>query len=262
MTGLAELLGAAGQAWFWAGAAIFLRVGALVSMLPAFGERAVPVRIKIVIALAFTAIVAPAVVLGDGAIWRAPPTDFVSFAGVALAETLVGLALGIGIRLFIMAMQTAGSIAAQATSLSQILGGAAVEPIPAMGHLLVMAAMALALMSGLHVGAARMLILSYDVFPPGQALDGADLSQWGLKRVSEAFSLAFSLSAPFIIASVLYNLMLGVINRAMPQLMVAFVGAPVITFGGLALLMVAGPYMLMLWRDELMLFLANPLGAP
>jgi len=262
VTALAELLEGSGQAWFWAGAAVFLRVGALVSMLPAFGERAVPMRIKIGVALAFTAIVAPVVAAGDAAIWRTPPSNLPGFAGVALAESLVGFALGIGIRLFVMALQTAGSIAAQATSLSQILGGAAVEPIPAMGHVLVMAGLALAVMSGLHVGAARILILSYDVFPPGQAMAAADLSEWGLARVAAAFSLAFSLAAPFVIASVLYNLMLGVINRAMPQLMVAFVGAPVITFGGLALLMVAGPYMLVLWRDELMVFLANPLAVP
>ncbi|MFC3118840.1 flagellar biosynthetic protein FliR [Jhaorihella thermophila] len=38
--------------------------------------------------------------------------------------------------------------------------------------------------------------------------------------------LPFSLSAPFVIASLLYNLTLGAINRAMPQLMVTLVGAP------------------------------------
>ena len=53
--------------------------------------------------------------------------------------------------------------------------------------------------------------------------------------------LAFTLAAPFVLVSVLYNLTLGVINRAMPQLMVVFVGAPVITGLGLAVLFADGP---------------------
>nr|WP_233270441.1 flagellar biosynthetic protein FliR [Chachezhania sediminis] len=256
---MAELLTGAAAFWFWAGAAVFLRVGAMVSVMPGFGEQVVPMRIKIAISLAFTVVVTPAMVDGPGAIWSEPPSTLLTFAAVAFPETIVGLALGVGIRLFVNAMQIAGAMAAQATSLSQILGAAAVEPIPAMGHVLVMAGFALAMMSGLHVAAARIMIESYSVFPPGQPLDASELGQWGVRRVAAAFSLAFSLAAPFIIASVLYNVMLGVINRAMPQLMVAFVGAPVITFGGLALLLIAGPYMLMLWREELMLFLADPL---
>lgn len=231
---------------------IFLRVAALVSVLPAFGERTIPVRIKLGIALMFTLVVAPAV----------PPTGGIRGVEAAVTfvftETLVGLAIGLGVRLFILALQTAGSIAAQSTSLSQILGGAAAEPIPAMGYILVVAGLALAVMNGLHVQAARLLILSYDLFPAGRPVAAGPLAGWGLERVSQAFTLAFTLAAPFVIASVIYNLTLGVINRAMPQLMVAFVGAPVITMGGLLLLLIAAPTLLSVWSDALALFMANP----
>jgi flagellar biosynthetic protein FliR len=49
-----------------------------------------------------------------------------------------------------------------------------------------------------------------------------------------------------------------VINRAMPQLMVAFVGAPLITFGGLLLLMMLAPAMLYVWLQALSTFAASP----
>ena len=42
-------------------AIVFLRMGAAMALLPAFGERVVPTRIRLVLALAFTAVVAPAV---------------------------------------------------------------------------------------------------------------------------------------------------------------------------------------------------------
>ena len=210
-------------------------------------------RIKLVIALMFTMIVAPAVPM------ISQPADLVVLGLLVLSETIVGLALGIAIRLFVLALQTAGSIAAQATSLAQILGGAAVEPIPAIGYVLVIAGLALAVMSGHHVQADEYLIYSYEIFPVGEFPTASILAEWGISRISHAFSLAFALAAPFVIISLIYNLTLGVINRAMPQLMVAFVGAPVITFGGLFLLFVCSPMLLQIWADSISSFFANPM---
>ncbi|QUJ76299.1 flagellar biosynthetic protein FliR [Sulfitobacter albidus] len=249
---LAELLNISTLA-LWQGFTVFLRVGALTALMPGFGEQAVPVRIKIAIAIAFTLIVAPAVPIGDlaqssqGIFW------------LIITETVIGVILGLGLRLLVMALQMAGSIAAQSTSLAQILGTAVAEPVPAMGHILVMGGIALAMMLGLHVKLAEFLLLSYQMMPPGALPAGEDVAQWGLDQVRQAFTLAFTLAAPFVVLSVLYNLAIGVINKAMPQLMVAFVGAPLITAGGLFLLCLASPLMLATWIQALNLFLSNPL---
>lgn len=240
------------QNFLWHGIAVFLRVGAFVAMLPAFGERTIPTRIKLVIALAFVMIVAPAISPLNQSY------DISTLNKILFTETLAGLLLGLGIRLFVLALQTAGSIAAQATSLSQILGGAVADPLPAMGYILIIAGLALAVMTGLHVKAAQLIILSYDLLPMAQFPSGSLVSTWGVSRISEAFALAFTLAAPFIILSVVYNLTLGAINKAMPQLMVAFVGAPVITAGGLLILLLAAPFMLEHWITALNLFLVNP----
>ena len=177
-----------------------------------------------------------------------------------LTETAIGLVIGIGIRLFLLALQTAGSIAGQATSLSQILGSAGIEPMPAMGYLLVLGGIALAMIMGLHVRLAEMTILTYGLFPVAHLPDASALTGWGVSQVAGAFGLAFTLAAPFVIVSVLYNVTLGIINRAMPQLMVVFVGAPVITGAGLVLLMVLAPTMLTIWMEALSAFIANPFG--
>jgi len=176
-------------------------------------------------------------------------------------EIVAGLAIGLSLRLFIIALQTAGAIAAASTSLSQILGGAAVDPQPAIGHILVVAGLAIAVTAGLHVQIAQFLIFSYEILPAGSGIAAADLAQWGTGRVAQAFQMAFAIAAPFVIAAMIYNIALGAINRAMPQLLVSFVGAPAITFGGIALLFLAAPIMLAKWLDVLHRFLANPFGA-
>jgi flagellar biosynthetic protein FliR len=252
MTGLlAELteMAQVSEAWLWAFFLVFLRVGAAMALMPGFGEQSVPLRVRLVLALAFTAVVAPAVVGRIG-----PGHPALALGG----EVVAGLALGIGMRMFIFALQMAGAIIAQGTSLSQAFGGAAPEPLPAIGNLLTMAGLALAVLAGLHVKAAALLILSYDFLPPGRLPEAADLAQWGLAQVIHGFSLAFSLAAPFTLAALVYNIALGVINRAMPQLMVSFVGAPALTAGAMALMVLVIPLALLVWRDAFDLFLAAP----
>lgn len=236
----------------WHGFIVFIRVATVVALLPAFGEQSVPSRVKLVIALAFALIVAPAVPKSGAT----PSIESVPW--LAITEVVAGLIIGLGLRLFILALQTAGSIAAQSTSLSQILGGAVADPLPALGYTLIIGGLALAVILGLHIKATMMMIHSYEMIPIGVLPDGSVISEWGVRQISRSFELAFTLAAPFLIVSILYNFALGAINKAMPQLMVAFVGAPVITFAGLFILFLAAPVILTTWIQTMDGFLADP----
>lgn len=240
----------------WQAFVVMIRVGAMVSLVPAFGEQSVPARVKLGLAVAFTVIVLPAAP-------TAPVMDSSPLVvGLILAEALTGLFLGLMLRLFILALHVAGSIAAQSTSLSQLFGGAGVDPLPAMGHVLVIGGLALATIMGLHVQIAQFMINSYSLVPMGEVIPSDMLSQAGITEISRAFALGFTLAAPFVIASLIYNVTLGIINKAMPQLMVAFVGAPAITAGGLVVLMLASPIMLSIWVEAMGMFLMDPFRGP
>ena len=232
---------------------VFLRVGAAMALLPAFGERMIPVRVRLVATLAFTVIVAPSILPEMGSLGSLSPA--------IATEVIAGLAIGASIRLFVIVLQIAGTIAAQSVSLSQILGGQAIDAQPAIGHVITLAGLTLAVLAGLHVRIAEYLLLSYEFFPPGRFPTVEELTDWGVYRTARSFGLGFTLAAPFVITSVIYNVALGVINRAMPQLMVAFVGAPAITAGGLVLLALSLPFALQVWLGSMNAFLANPIGA-
>ena len=115
---------------------------------------------------------------------------------------------------------------------------------------------------GLHVKAVLAMWQSYEVLPFGVFPVAGDLADWGVARAAAAFRLAFVLAAPFLAAGLIYNLALGAINRAMPQLMVALVGAPAITGAAILILAIAAPVMLIHWAEVLDRTLANPFGAP
>jgi len=241
----------------WISFVVFLRVGAMMSLMPGFGEQSVPQRVRLIIAFAFSLIVIPALATEIPDQQSLLPLDVLR---IVLVEVLAGLVLGIAVRLFVLALQTAASIAAQSTSLSQVFGGVGVDPQPAIGSILTVASLAIAVMSGLHLQAVKLILLSYQIMPSGAFPVASELSDWGLQQVAHAFALAFTLAAPFVVASLIYNVALGVINKAMPQLMVAFVGAPAITAGSMMLMVIAVPIMLSIWVDDLGLFFLNPFG--
>lgn len=248
---LVALLGAG----FWHMAIVFLRVGSTVLVLPAISERFIPQYVKLAAAIVFTMIVAPLVPL------QPAPSTILVYAGLAASEAFIGIALGFVVRIFISTLQTAAVIAAQTTSLSQAFGGLGAEPMPAIGGFWVFAGTAFAVILGLHTKVAEFLIGSYLLFPVGEFPPASELTPWIVQRVSFSFSMSFSLAAPFVITAVVYNITLGFINRAMPQMMVAFVGAPVIVLGSMLILMVASPLVLTHWAEALWGFLSNPLGA-
>lgn len=236
---------------------VFARVSGVMALLPAFGEQMIPARVRLGLTLAFAMVVWPMVAP------IAPPAGR-PFVAMLIAEAIIGLLLGIATRLLLLALQFAGTVIAQSTSLSQLLGGggATPDPMPAMGALLALGGMTLAVAAGLHVKAAVLIARSYEALPMGVLPSGADVATWGVARVASAFALGFSLAAPFVIAAFAYNLALGAINRAMPQLMVSFIGAPAVTAGGILLLMLAAPAILGHWNAALDALLADPLAMP
>ncbi len=237
---------------------VFVRVGAVMALLPGFGEQLIPARVRLALTVAFTLVVAPMVAPAALAIDPDRP-----YFLLMLIEAGAGLLIGLAIRLLVLALQLAGSIAAQSTSLAQIFGaGATPDPMPAIGNILMLAGVTLAVAGDLHVKAALAMARSYDILPIGAALPASDVAAWGVARVAMAFALGFSLAAPFVIAAFAYNVALGAINRAMPQLMVAFVGAPAITAGTILLLLLASPLILTYWGGRLDATLADPFGQP
>lgn len=253
MTSLLPLLENSSQI-AWVSLIVFLRVAAAVSVMPAFGEQMISTRIRLLVALVLTAIVTPGATIG----FTPPDPTFGVFLKALATETLSGVFLGLVLRTFMLAIQTAGAIAAQSTSLSQLLGQSGLDPLPAVGNILAIAALALLMVTGFHVKAAAFLILSYEILPLLTFPNPADVAEAGSSQIAKCFALAFTLAAPFVVLSVLYNLTLGVINKAMPQLMVAFVGAPVITFGAISFLLVSAPLMLTVWVNALDGFLSVP----
>lgn len=229
-------------------AALFTRMSALVFFLPGLGERTVPMRVRLGAAMALTVILIPAV-LAKGA---TPPASLSQATLMIVAEGISGALIGFSIRVAVYALQTAGAIASQTLSLAQLFGPTmGDQPESPIATLLMMAGIVLAVSSGLHFEVVRVLIVSYDIMPLGAFPGTSETGEWAAERAAYSFAAALSLALPFVVVGFIYNLAIGAANRAMPQLMVAFVGIPAVTFAGMVLLAIAAPVILTVWLDML-----------
>lgn len=246
---MADLLAAADPA-ARAAATAFLRITGIMLLLPGLGERAIPMRVRLAAAGALTAAAAPLM----------PPALVPAAIGPGLiaAEVATGAVFGGLLRMVAAALLVAGTIAAQATSLSQLFGAPGTEPSAVIGTVLHLAGLALAMAAGLHVAVVELIVRSWEALPPGLVLSGDAAAALGTARMGDAFALAVGLAAPFVVVSVLYNVTLGVLNKAMPQLMVVLVGAPAIVGLALAILALTAPTLLEAWRAAFLAALADP----
>lgn len=231
---------------------VFARVGTAAIFLPGMGERFVPARVRFAASFALSL---PLIWLGD---FVDHFEEFGEWVSLVFSETLTGAAFGLAIRLFLFGLQSAGSIAAQSSSMAQVFGAQSVEPLPAIGHLLAFGGLSLIMGLGFGERLLACFAKSYQLVPVGGGMSGQSLAEWGLGVVVWTFEIGFVLSAPFMLISLIYNLTIGFINKAMPQLMVSFVGAPLIVFLSLSLLAIVSVEILELWRDLLFGFLENP----
>lgn len=236
---------------------VFVRVGAVAFLIPGLGERGLSMRVRLGGALALTALLSPMIVpLVD----KAPETVPALFFMIA-AEALSGLIIGFAFRLLVFVLQIAGMVAAQHLSVAQMFGaGVAPEPEPTIATMLALGGIAIAMMAGMHVHAVTALAALYDVLPFGAFPDSGSIAEWATLRMSETFSLGVSLAAPFVAIGFAYNVALGALNRAMPQLLVAVVGVPFLLWIGMVALHHVLPSIFDTWFESMDNVFIDPLG--
>tara|TARA_R110002110_G_C13470513_1_gene720884 strand:- start:122584 stop:123354 length:771 start_codon:yes stop_codon:yes gene_type:complete len=213
------------QAYYWP----FLRVSALLLAAPIFGAASIPVRVRIMVAVLFTGVLAPLLP-------PMPDVDIVGPAGLLLAlqQVLVGLAMG-----FVMQMAFAAIvIAGQSLAMTMGLGFAmAVDPqngvqVPVLSQFYVILATLFFLAINGHLIMLEFLAESFTVVPVGVGALSADIAMNVVKWGSQMFAFALLLALPALTAVLLINISFGVITRAAPQLNIFAVGFPVtITVG-------------------------------
>ncbi len=220
--------------YFWP----FVRIASFFTVVPIFGARFVPGRIRILLAAAVTVLAAPML--------PAPPAiGLMSVDGVMITiqQVLIGVALGFVVQLVFDAVGLGGQLLANSMGLSFAFN---VDPMrgastAAVGQLyLLLITMTFVAMNG-HLAFLEALVEGFRTLPIGAAGFGAPASWLVLTFATQLFAGAVTVALPGMTALLVVNLAFGVMSRAAPSLNLFAVGFPITLAFGLLVIFVGLP---------------------
>lgn len=225
---------------------IIARFSFVIFFMPGVGEQTIPVRVRAMVLIAVALATA-----GAGVVPMPDTSSMSGFFTLLMSEVIIGMALGALVRLSIWMLTIAGTVIAQSIGLAQFLGFALEHEAQTLtANMLSLAGAAVLLSANFHVAIIAGLMRLYSDIPLG----AVTMVSWPLLFDSfySALGFALMLAWPFVVANLLYNICLGFINKALPSLMVAFVGAPFLVGAGAMLLAIAITGLLIVWKDRAM----------
>jgi len=236
---------------------VFCRIGGCLMLVPGFSSVNIPVQVRLFVAIVTTFALAPILVaVLKPVLANASP---LTLALLISSELLIGSVIGLGGRMFFLALQTMATAMASAVGLGSIPGMVVgeVDPAPVLVGLIMAAVTTLFFMMDLHWQILRGLMNSYDVWHPGDRLGGDMALAQLVSRLSEAFVLTLRITSPFIVYSVIVNLAIGLLNKLTPTIPVYFISVPFVLFGGFLLLYLTSDELLMQFMRGVSSWLAD-----
>ena len=236
-------------------ALIFLRVGAVVMLLPAISDSAVPAQVRLAFALVLSLILGPVA----NAYLPPMPQTVGEMGGQVFKELFIGLGLGVLINIMMNALAVAGEIMAIETTLafSQTANPNEAQPGATLASFLGVTAMALIFATNLDHLFIAAIARSYQLFPPMKPPAINDAALAAVRAVGGAFALGIQLASPVVVFSLVFNVATGLIGRLMPQFQIFFAATPLTVLLGLSVFMLSLGMILMVWLQRYQTYLGS-----
>jgi len=241
---------------------IFTRVGMAFSLMPGFGSQQVPLPARLALALLVSFLLTPVLL---PVLPTEPSATSVLFL-LLVSEILIGGFLGIIPRIFLGALQTAGTLMAMLASMANafVMDPVSEQQSAVFSTFLSTVAITLIFVTNSHHVMLAAVVDSYGVFVPAEGAAVADMSDYIAHRVADSFRIGVQISSPLIVAGLAYYVGLGIMGRLMPQLPVFFFGMPVQIAMQFSLFMISLSSMMLVFMryfvDGLTQFTALPGG--
>lgn len=214
----------------------FFRLSSFFVIVPIFGSRLIPVRVRLGLALVITVTIYPLL----PAMPLIEAVDVQTFL-IILEQILIGTTMGflvlVVLQIFVLAGQTISmQMGLGFASMVDPTNGVSVAVLSQWYQVLV--TLVFLAING-HLLVLEVMIDSFYSLPVGEGLFSVD--QWFVLAEFGAwlFRASLMLALPAITALLLVNLAFGVMTRAAPQLNVFALGFPITMMGGLVIVWVS-----------------------
>lgn len=226
----------------------FVRILSMLATDPIFGNRGVPFRIKIGLALLITMVLAPVLP-------PMPPVSPGSAAGllILMQQVVIGIAMGFAMRIVFAAVEMAGHLIGLQMGLgfATLFDPKSSAQVTVMAQFMSLVTMLMLLTLNGHLMVINALAESFQSLPisvqPPSAQGWRTLAEWG----AEIFRAGVLLAMPVIAALLITNLAIGIMTRAAPQLNIFAVGFPITLMVGFLALYLTLPLFVPLFERML-----------
>jgi len=214
----------------------FVRIGAFVMVMPLIGSSFVPARVRLLFAVALTAVIAPVIPLTAA-------TEVLSAAGLVtvIQEIAIGATMGFLVQLVFDAIGLGGQVIGMSMGLgfAVFLDRARGVNMPVLGQLFLMLGMLVFLALDGHLALIALLAESFTAMPIART--GLDAAMVGevLHFTGQMFVFAIRLALPAITSILVVNLAFGVMSRAAPTLNLFAIGFPVTMLLGFVVILLS-----------------------
>lgn len=254
---LVSFFGPTGQ--LWAVGLIFLRVAAIIMLLPGIGNQEVPPRVRIGFGLILALLLYP----GVQTTLPPLPENIGGMASAVIHEVMIGLMLGGLIRMILFAMVVAGEIISHQITLAfaQTANPAQAQPSTSLGTFLGLIGLSMVYATGTHHLFIQAISDSYLLFSPLKPVSMGDVYLVAVDSVRQVFLIAMQLSAPILVFGIVYHVAVGFIGRIMPTFPIFFAATPVAMLLGMSMVALGvgtiGMVFIDHYRDFMNLFLRS-----
>ncbi|MCX6116986.1 MAG: flagellar biosynthetic protein FliR [Proteobacteria bacterium] len=222
---------------------IFLRITAIVSLLPLFGDSNVPVRVRILLSAALSVAIYPLVPANYGdAVMTALSGPFLTAIFIA-KEALIGIVIGYTAKLAFDGIVMAANIVSvqMGFNTSNIFLPGSEETTNGFSatHRLLIVLIFLSL--NMHYMYISSIADSFRLIPAGFAWPSNTLSGIMVHLSATIFVTALQLAAPTLVGLLFATAALGLISRTVPQANVFVLSFPISFFTGLLVYMATLP---------------------
>ena len=241
--------------YFYTTFLIFVRVGALIALMPGFGEQFLSPRVKLILSMTLAVALQP-IIVSD---FIYPP-ELPKMLSHILTEFMIGAMFGTWVRMIYQSLSIAAGFCAQVLGITNIFD-ASLEPggAPALSGFFSFTALAVLSATGGHYFIFQAFTRTYDLVSFTGTLDYEQASLTIIEAGAVAIGLGLRIALPFLVVGFLINIGLGFVNRAMPQIPVFFVGQPLMIGVGFMLLSLLLSSAMLNWTEVMKQFLLEKL---
>ncbi|MCL2669470.1 MAG: flagellar biosynthetic protein FliR [Syntrophaceae bacterium] len=220
---------------------LFLRVSAMVIVIPVLGETMVPGRVKACLVILMTFLIFPTLRIDPPPIH--PDLGLITLAFAMAGEILIGIVIGATARFIFAGIQLAGSVIGMQMgfAMSNVLDPLTRANVMVISEFQYMIAMLIFLAVDGHHIFIMAIADSYRILPPLGIHFSAPLMEFLLTLFGAIFVTAVKVAAPVMAVLLFTNVALGIVARTVPQINVFMVGFPIQVATGLIIFGLTAP---------------------